>query len=509
VQRSIATTYPPSGQESAGGNDLLGRLRSFLERADPAYIGLFFVIVALGIYVFSDPSRSGWYNHFVWQADAFVHGRIGIAYPVSDGPFINSYFQDIMPLPSAPGEPSFGLLPFPPLPAVLLMPFVAVFGLATDAQLFGAVLGAINVGLAWRLTTRLTDSRAAAFLATLFFAFGTVHWYAAIISTTWFLAHVVAVTFLMLGVTLALDAERREQLRRAMRIGADVGSPHGARNPLAETFEEKSLLVAWGRRLSGQIDGMQLMAGFVFGLAALSRLTIIFGAPFFVFVGGGGSYFRRALSAGIGAAIPVALIGVYNFLSTGHLFNPVYEFLFQLQFHGQGYAPSDAFYGQREWGPENPLYIPLNAVIMFLWPPDLSPTYPPFDQCANVARSVLGTCPVAVPSKFGMSIFLTSPAFLLIPFVAALAWRQRVVLGALFAVAAIGLVNLAHFSQGWVQFGYRFSLDFAPFSLVLVTIGIAWLGRSRRGFAWVAVPLVILSILVNAWGVYWGVKLGW
>jgi hypothetical protein len=490
----------------AGGKDVVARLRTVLERADPAYIGLFFVIVALGIYVFSDPSRSGWYNHFVWQSDAFIHGRIGIAYPVSTGPYVNDYFQDIMPLPSAPGEPSYGLLPFPPLPAVLLMPFVAVFGLATDAQLFGAVLGAINVGLAWRLTTRLTESRSAAFLATLFFAFGTVHWYAAIISTTWFLAHVVAVTFLMLGVTLALDAERREQIRRVMRLGAADGSAHGARTELAQTFEQSSLFMSWGRRLFGQIDGMQFAAGFVFGLAALSRLTIIFGAPFFLFVGGGGSYFRRALSAGIGAAIPVALIALYNYLSTGHLFNPVYEFLFQQQFHSLPYAPSEPFYGQREWGAENPLYVPLNAVIAFLWPPDIMPAS---EACASVGRTLLGACPYAVPSKFGMSIFLTSPAFLLIPVVAAAAWRQRVVLGAFLAAVAIALVNLGHFSQGWVQFGYRFSLDYAPFSLVLVTLGIAWLARSRRGFAWVAVPLVVLSILVNAWGVYWGVSLGW
>ena len=34
-----------------------------------------------------------------------------------------------------------------------------------------------------------------------------------------------------------------------------------------------------------------------------------------------------------------------------------------------------------------------------------------------------------------------------------------------------------HFSQGWVQFGYRFSNDFAPFALVLVTLAIAWLSR--------------------------------
>jgi hypothetical protein len=62
-----------------------------------------------------------------------------------------------------------------------------------------------------------------------------------------------------------------------------------------------------------------------------------------------------------------------------------------------------------------------------------------------------------------------------------------------------------HFSQGWVQFGYRFSNDFAPFALVLVTLAIARLGPRN--------PLVILlvaaSIIINVWGVYWGVALGW
>jgi hypothetical protein len=482
----------------------VGRLRSALERADPAYIGLFFVTLAIGIYVFSDPSRSGWYDHFVWQADAFVHGRFAIAYPVVDGPYINGYFQDIMPLPSVPGTPGYGLLPFPPLPAVLLMPFAAVFGMATDAQLFGVVLGAINVGLAWRLTTRLTAQRAAAFLATLFFAFGTVHWYAAIISTTWFLAHVVAITFLLLGITLALDADRRDQVRRALHL-ADSDGRAGAPKPLIETFEQRSLFLAWARRLLGQVDGLQFMAGFVFGLAALSRLTIIFGAPFFLFVGGGGSYRKRAISAGLGAVIPVLILLGYNFVSTGHVFNPIYEYLFQLQYRGQGYAP-EGFYGERSWGAENPLFIPLNSVIMFLWPPDLMPAFP---ACSETARTLLGPCPIAVPSKFGMSILLTSPAYLLIPYIAAVAWRKRVVLGALAAVVSIGLVNLAHFSQGWVQFGYRFSNDFAPFALVLVTLGIAWLGTKGRAFALVAVPLVVISILINAWGVYWGVTLGW
>jgi len=504
VQRSIATPLPRSAGLGLSGTEVLGRIRTALERADAAQIGLFFVTFAIGIYAFSNPARSGWYNHFVWQADAFIHGRFGIAFPVVDGPFINGYFQDIMPLPSAPGAPSYGLLPFPPLPAVLLMPFVAVFGLAADAQLFGVVLGAINVGLAWRMTTRLTTDRAVAFLATLFFAFGTVHWYAAIISTTWFLAHVVAITFLLLGITLALDAERRQAVRDAItgRAGA-IARRTTSRNPLKATLEESSLFLAWFRKARDQIDGMQFLAGFVFGLAALSRLTILFGAPFFVFVGGGGSFRKRAISAGLGAVIPLLLLLGYNIVSSGHIFSPAYDWLYQNQVVGLGYMP-EGFYGEREWGVENPRFIPGNAQLFF----GLLPTILPNGPDCGVAL-LRPDCPLAVPQAYGMSILLTSPAYLLIGAVAAAAWRKRVVMGALLAVLAIGLVNLAHFSQGWVQFGQRFSNDFAPFALVLVTLGIAWMFSHGRRWATWATVLVAASILVNAWGVYWGVTLGW
>ena len=56
------------------------------------------------------------------------------------------------------------------------------------------------------------------------------------------------------------------------------------------------------------------------------------------------------------------------------------------------------------------------------------------------------------------------------------------VAGAAMAMVAIAFVNLMHFSQGWVQFGYRFSNDFAPFALILVALALARLagcaGRS-------------------------------
>ena len=508
MQRSIATPLAQTASPPDHAEGSVARARRALQEADVTAIGLFFVTLALGIYCFSNPARSGWYNHFVWQADAFLHGRFLIEYPVTEGPFTNGYMQDIMPVPVEGSDASYGLLPFPPLPALLLMPFVAVFGLATDSQLLGVVLGAINVGLAYRMATRLTRSRAAAAMATLFFAFGTVHWYASMLSTTWFLAHVVAITFVLMGITLALDADRLHRAKVLAEASATRRSGAAPRSALSETFEQNSLFLAWFRRLRGYVDPLQFMAGFVFGIGALARLPILFGAPFFLFVGGGGSFFRRGFSAGIGAFIPLALLLIYNLASTGHIFNPAYEHLYQTEY--LGYLPPIAekcpmFYPQdfcagleinRTLGIEDLGHVPLNALIMFAWTP-IAPV--------DCSFSNLGACIGIQPDQIGMSILLTSPAYLLAIPALIFGWRRRIVLGSVLAIGAIALLNLMHFSQGWVQFGYRFSNDFAPFALVLVTLGIARLGARNP----LVVALVGLSIIINAWGVYWGVTLGW
>ena len=51
--------------------------------------------------------------------------------------------------------------------------------------------------------------------------------------------------------------------------------------------------------------------------------------------------------------------------------------------------------------------------------------------------------------------------------------------GCVSAVVLIAWSTSLHFSQGWVQFGYRFSNDFAPFALVLVALGHAVAGARR------------------------------
>ena len=123
----------------------------------------------------------------------------------------------------------------------------------------------------------------------------------------------------------------------------------------------------------------------------------------------------------------------------------------------------------------------------------------------NAARGLFSvSCPLIAPRDVGMGLFLTSPGWLL-GFLSLRWWGvDRLVTGSAIAVAAIATVNLMHFSQGWVQFGYRFSNDFAPFALVLVALALQ--ATRRRGIGY---GLIGVSVAINLWGVIWGHLLGW
>jgi hypothetical protein len=470
-------------------------------------VGAGLVAIALVVYAVSHPFR--YYDHFEWQALAFLEGKAAIRFPVdatahSPG---NSFFQDVLPVVTTDGIPR-GLIPFPPLPAVLLVPFVALWGHATDGQLVFAVLGALDVGLAWWVLGRLPVRTWVRVAATVFFAFGTVFWYAAQIGTTWYQAHVLAVALTLAAIGVAVGHDRD-----AARDEDELDEPGGRERDRAVSAPEDGR-----RRLDARAilpDRHQFLAGLLFGLACTSRLTVVFGAPFFVLVGSGGSWQRRGISAALGAAIPIGLLAVYNVVTTGHIIHPGYDYLYHLE--ASSYTP---LHYNVSWGIEDPRYLPQNFGIMFLNTPVFEPTVVPSalgtgGPLCTVPDAVRGlfdrSCPLLLPRDTGMSILLTSPAYLLIA--PALRWgygHSRLVTGAVLAVVVIAFVNLMHFSQGWVQFGYRFSNDFVPWALVLVAVGLERIAR-RGGVRWVllAVVLIALSVAVNFWGVVWADALGW
>jgi hypothetical protein len=464
-------------------------------------IGVLLALAAFAIYGASRVDRV--YDHFVWQAAAYLEGQVAIRYPVQ--PTLESmgnwFFQDVLPVASGDGVPR-GLLPFPPLPALVLLPFVAAFGMAADDQLVFTALAAIDVAICWWMLGRLRLDLAVRLTTTVFFAFGTVFWYAAQLATTWYQAHIVAVGLTMLAVRLAIRADP-----------AAADDEPGFDDPEAPAPSVATPTGSFGERL--RLDPRQLVAGLQFGLAATARLTVTFAAPFFMLVGAGGGWWRRSWSAGVGALVPVGLLLAYNVTTTGQLLHPAYDYLYRLEtasYTALGYHP--------DWSVEDPRYLPQNAAIMFLTGPDLLPSQLPDSLGVNddpvctapgAERGLFDpSCPLAVPRDIGMSVLLTSPAYLLLLPALRRYGRSRLVTGAALATLVVVVVNLMHFSQGWVQFGYRFSLDAAPFALVLVALGLQSLVDAGRRWAMpVAIGLVLVSIAVNAWGVAWGRLLGW
>jgi len=459
-------------------------------------IGIGLMVLAAAIYWVANPDHFNFYNHFVWQADAYLHGRVWFPYPVPDGGDIpaNWWFQDVYPLTLPDGTPDGRvLLPFPPLPAIVLLPFVAVWGLATDQEAISVGLGALGVWLAWWMLGGLRIRTTVRALTTAVFATGTVWWWATAVGSTWYLAHLVAADIALIAVGIALrhDPDAATQGPRAEWRGRTGGI----------------LAAAW------PLDRSQVLVGFLLGLAVTARLPLIFAAPFFILVGGGGSWLRRLLSAAAGGVLPVTALLVYTFLTTGSLIHPGYDYQYQLEVEGYTTLGYNA-----EWSVEDVRYIPQNLRIMLgalpVVAPDVLPNTlgidPDVPLCTapDAQRSLFDIeCPLAVPVDIGTSILLSAPGLLL----ALLALRRhglaRLGLATVATVLLIATFNLAHFSQGWVQWGYRFSLDFLPFLLPMVALGAA---RPRDGrVRLLAFALLLAGGLINWWGVNWGQLLAW
>jgi hypothetical protein len=478
------------------------------------------VVLAVGAFVLywaSNLVHYNQYDHFVWQADAFLHGRAWFPFPVQDG--VNQvtgaavpnapdnwYYQDVYPLKDAAGgDLGRVLLPFPPLPAIVLMPFVAVFGLFTDQQAVAVLLAVLGVLATWWMLGGLRLRRSTRVVVTLIFATGTTWWWAAAAGTTWYLAHLVALSLAMLAVGVTLRHDPRAAAETAGEEDERTGDELDAGGP-PTSYLRRLWALTW------PLDRSQVLAGLLLGLSVTARLPLVFAAPWFIFVGGGGSRLRRTLSTGAGAFLPVAALLAYTFLTTGSFMHPGYDYQYQLEANGYptlGYHP--------DWSVEDIRYIPQNLGIMFgslpVIAPDVKPDTlgygepVPLCQAPDARRTLFDeNCPLAMPIDLGTSIVLSAPGLLL----ALLAFRRprwaRLKVGASLAVVVIALFNLAHFSQGWVQWGYRFSLDFIPFLLPLVALGAMRSdGRPRR----LAYALMILGATVNLWGVAWAKVLGW
>jgi hypothetical protein len=149
--------------------------------------------------------RSTPYNNYVLLADALLHGHTWIGWP---GAYIDAlaYHGQHYVIEG-------------PVPALLLLPYVAIAGLSANQTLLSAILCGVAVGAAWELAQRLGVSRETNIWLTVFLLAGTDLLWCATLGDVWFIAHVSAVAFTLLAL-VELCGKRRGWLVALWAVAA-------------------------------------------------------------------------------------------------------------------------------------------------------------------------------------------------------------------------------------------------------------------------------------------------
>lgn len=321
---------------------------------------------------------------------------------------------------------------FPPFPAFLMTPFVAFHGLAFNDVFLTVFLAALAIGLFVSLVRSLRamgehDRKDPEVLAfAAFLAFGTVFFPSAIRGEVWFTAHVVG-----LGLT--------------------------------SIYLLSSLRARW-----------PVVAGIAFGCAALTRANLVFAFPFFLWeafrwarIDRPDGWFGRFLVRCAQFGLPAAAVLLLGFWMNHERFGDWSEFGHRLLYRNRVNSRI------AEYGLFHPHFLGENLRSAFLLIPRLSldPLRLRFD--GN-----------------GMSLFVTTPLLLLVPF--ARRWTPTMVALAVTAFA-IALPGLFYMNNGWYQFGYRFANDYLPYLFLLLVLG-------GRRLSPPVTALGLAGILVCSWG---------
>jgi hypothetical protein len=349
---------------------------------------------------FGHPSRT---PYFIDLADAFLHGRLDITEPSTWGYDLIWYREH-------------WYVAQPPLPALLLMPWVALEGRQGVSDITaGIILGALSATLGCAALAAWTPGidRKRLVCLTACFAFGTVHYYLSVMGTVWFLGQVTAAVFAW-GL----------------------------------------LLMLWQKRL--------FWAGVMAGILVLGRPSVLPGA---VILGLGWialcerhNQNRRGQAVVFLTPVVVGclLLGLYNWRRFGNLLDMGYAAINEAPDIKERFLAHGNF---------SLAFLPENVFIATIRPPQFH------------AECTASDCGLLQPDPLGTGLLWTSPILLyslLACYDAGEEGRQNRLLA--LATGCVLLPSLLYHNTGSAQFGYRFALDALPFWFILV----ARAARRRR-----------------------------
>ena len=434
---------PDRERAPTSGSGLRARLARL---AIPAAI---FAVTALVYVVVTGPRASAPSpnNHFAHLAQSFLNGQLGV---MGDRPPGNNDWacydtatDSVCPMHAftVPRESYRWYVSFPPVPAIVLMPVVAIRGLDFSDPFVWALFAGLAPAFLFLLLRRLREEgisermlRDDLFMVTVF-ALGSVYFSTAVQGSVWFSAHIVASALLVLFFYFAIGA------RSPLLAGIALGLCFWTR-PTTAVFAIFFLFEAMHPTRGGSEPvGSALARLFSVDWRATLKRCAIFAAPI-LFVAAAAMWMNRAR------------------------FGDPLEF-------GHAYLMIRWRPRIEKWGLFNFHYFAKNLSVYLAGLPWLS-ALPPY----------------VTISRHGLALWVTSPNLL------PLLWPKAVsplLMRLALSTAIVAVLDLCYQNSGWVQFGYRFSLDYMPALILLLAL-------SKRRFGWAWMTVLVVAIGINLFG---------
>jgi hypothetical protein len=280
-------------------------------------IGPALALASFGLYWWVGPVQTNT-DAFIPLANAMLHGSVSL----------DAGYYTWIELALYRGG---WFVPYPPTPAIVLLPFVALFGQTFDTNLTAAIAGAIGVWLMWGLLRQLGLRVRTALALTLAWAIGSEVFWASAVGGTHLFAEILGATLLLAVLRLALA--RRAPVLAGLLLGAAVG----CRLPL--------------------VFALPLVVALYVGLPTRIRRP-------------SAAQVYSAVEIGLGMAVPAVFIAVYNVAR----FRSPFEFGYGLITSRNGHSVlEEADYAQ---GIVSISYVPRGLFAMLAKPWDIVPDFP-------------------------------------------------------------------------------------------------------------------------------------
>src|SRR5581483_1552418 len=168
-----------------------------------------FSLITFFVYLLTSSGATN-YNHFTLLADAFLHGKLFIT---ADAPWLEKI----------PIDASRFYVANPPMPAILSLPFVALFGKSFPQNIIASLTGALITFFAMHLALIFKKDLRFVFWVGFLTGFGNIIWFLSAVGSTWYFGQVTACLFLLIALVESFTR------KRAWLVGILIGAAYLSR----------------------------------------------------------------------------------------------------------------------------------------------------------------------------------------------------------------------------------------------------------------------------------------